>query len=355
MKVIRHPAIRFLITGITLSACLFIVLEAYYQLIYNYASLLPPFIRLYDQRYLDDDGTPRLPPSTDGWHRSYDGRPDVLIRTNSHGFRGDEPGAKRGARVALLGDSVLFNGGVELHETFPVLLEEAHKKIELLNLGVGDTNMRQHYLKLVNHAVELQPDLVIVFVYLNDAVESYLSTHRPNKSSTPLDESLAYTQLRKFFRDLRVLYEAQSSNRWEWAELYQRGDYLRDENEWRRLLYEARFDWGSGWDEGSWRLIASWGEKMREVARKHGSPLWFVIMPATPQVMMDREVKELFHPQELAKKYLGSDVIDPLPYLRAQGDREGLSYDQCHLTAKGNRIMADYLSPILQEWMNSRP
>lgn len=353
--ILPYRALRFARTALVLFACLFLVLEAYYQIVYRWAALLPPFIRLYDQRYLDENGTPRLPAGTEGWHRSYGGRPDVLIRINSHGFRGKEPSSNK-PRVVLLGDSVVFNGAVELHETFPVLLESMHRNLELLNLGVGDTNMRQHYLKLIHQALDLKPDLTIVFVYLNDAIESHLSTHRSNRLSSSWVESLAYIHIQKFFRDLRVIYQAHSSDRWNWIGAYQKGDYLRNEDEWQRLVKESRYDWGSGWEEKSWEIIGSWGVKMQEVARQHGIPLWFVVMPAVPQVVMPKEVGGLLLPQELARAHLkGSFLIDPLPIFRAREDREELFYDHCHLTPKGNYVMAELLSPALREWISSLP
>jgi lysophospholipase L1-like esterase len=117
---------------------------------------------------------PRLP-----FHHFPDKEGDyygVHIKTNSMGFRYREitfakpEGTKR---ILLLGDSFTLGWGVPFEETYSSLLEkylnQKEKRTEVVNLGVGNYNsiMELELFKL--KGLELNPDLVILMYYINDA------------------------------------------------------------------------------------------------------------------------------------------------------------------------------------------
>lgn len=98
--------------------------------------------------------------------------PEVAVHTNSSGFRGTREysilkpqGIKR---VALLGDSFAFGFGVQDRETFAVSLEEADRKLEVLNVGVPGYGMDQIYLSYREVAKKYNPDIVLIGIFPED-------------------------------------------------------------------------------------------------------------------------------------------------------------------------------------------
>lgn len=340
-------------------------MEFYYQLNYRLASSLPGFLRVYDYRYLDAEGTPRFPANISAWHKSYGGRPDVKIQINSQGFRGREPLAEPSTRIAMLGDSMVLNGAIEEQDSFPFLIEASLRqttgdpKIEVLNFGVGDTNARQYFLKLKNHALAHHPDLVVVFIYLNDAIETPLTSFDTSARpiTVPWYHSFAAEKLVKIYTNLKVLYRARASGRFDWTETFLSRKYLRDDLLWKKMIEDARFDWGAGWNQGNWESIESSMSAMLEIANAHHIELWMVLLPVKPQLELPDSAFELTLPQELGAQvaeHLKVKFLDPLPVLRSLRDADNLMYDQCHFTALGNKAIETYLAPQLEAWVQEK-
>ena len=118
---------------------------------------------------------PRLP----FVHRA-NGRARVMgaeVVTNSQGLRADrdvsmqkDPAA---TRILMLGDSVTFGFGVEQHETTSAQLEShlnaAGRRVEVLNAGVGNYNTSMQVESYLSERRQLNPDLVILNFFVNDA------------------------------------------------------------------------------------------------------------------------------------------------------------------------------------------
>lgn len=221
----------------------FLVVELYYQLAFRCSSILPSFLRIYDFRYFDSEGTPRFIQNTNAWHKSDQAREDIAIHINSHGFRGAEPLNQPSKRIIMIGDSTVFNGGIRIEKTFPFLTQEALResigdpRIEVLNFGVGDTNIRQYYLKLKNHALDFHPDLVLIFIYLNDTSDSLVSSVNATTRSvtTPWYHSFALEELSRLFRNADLLIQASASSRFDWIEEFTNRQYLNNRSSWERL------------------------------------------------------------------------------------------------------------------------
>lgn len=108
-----------------------------------------------------------------------DRRPPLVVRgtTNALGFRGPVPAAERtGAlRIACIGDSYTFGEGVGDDETWPAQLatalarERPGESFEVLNCGVNAYDTRQEVRLLETRVLALQPDLVLLAFFLNDA------------------------------------------------------------------------------------------------------------------------------------------------------------------------------------------
>lgn len=113
---------------------------------------------------------------------------DYQITTNSLGLRGNEinknkePGVYR---ILMLGDSTTFGWGVKDDESFPALTETSLKeklqakdnrrKIEVINTGFADGfSPDTYYLYLKNKGLDLNPDLVVVNLFVrNDVFDLY--------------------------------------------------------------------------------------------------------------------------------------------------------------------------------------
>lgn len=322
-------------------------------------------MRIYDIRYFDEQETPRFPVNSLGWHKAFDGMSDIKIKINSHGFRGADPLALSSARIIMIGDSTVFNGGVELEETFPFLLQEKlrHKNhdsgIEVLNLGIGDISIRHSYLKLKEHALSLNPDLVIFFIYLNDATDSLSSTFRAANGPQTFTwhHSFAYRELSKLFKNVFLLYDSTSVSKLGWVDAFRSRRYFEDESAWIRMLEDAGNDWGAAWKAQSWEIIESWVAKILELKARQRFEVMFVLLPASLQIEIARPWQKLFLPQEYARQMAGQlhiTLLDPVTFLKSAALTEVLYYDQCHFTLAGNRALAEYLEPTLQSWLESR-
>ena len=101
----------------------------------------------------------------------------VLHRVNSQGWRGPERSRARTpglSRIACLGDSHTFGHGVGDAETWPAALErelgQRGVRAEVLNFGVGGFDTEQEARLLETHALAFAPDLVLLQVFVNDAL-----------------------------------------------------------------------------------------------------------------------------------------------------------------------------------------
>ncbi|HEX8010051.1 MAG TPA: GDSL-type esterase/lipase family protein [Casimicrobiaceae bacterium] len=99
----------------------------------------------------------------------------VRYRTNSQGLRGAEQTPARipgRARVAVLGDSVVFGLGIPEEATLPVQLEQLADKVgvglEAWNLGVPANNTYNEKARYARLASLIRPDVTIVVVLFND-------------------------------------------------------------------------------------------------------------------------------------------------------------------------------------------
>lgn len=113
--------------------------------------------------------------STLGWfpregsRKKFTGGRTVEVRHNAMGFRDAERGAKRGPRLAVVGDSFVWGYDVEAEERFGEKLEKLLPGWEVLNLGVSGYGTDQEYLLSRRWLPELRPDVVFLFYSLNDS------------------------------------------------------------------------------------------------------------------------------------------------------------------------------------------
>jgi lysophospholipase L1-like esterase len=111
---------------------------------------------------------------------------DQVLRTNNRGFAGPDVPATKAAgeyRVVVLGDSYTAGGQVPYEQNFTAVLEEqlhrlGHANVRVVNAGVGGYTTYNEAGLLREDVAWLQPDLVVVAVFLgNDVAENVLATY----------------------------------------------------------------------------------------------------------------------------------------------------------------------------------
>ena len=317
-------------------------------------------LQLY--RALPDGGLRLVPSSRVVWENHWVSHLDVEIRTNSLGFRGPEVPSRRSGetRVLVLGDSITLGDYLPEDETYPALLERClgHRlggPVRVINAGVGSVDLANEHEILIESGLGTRPDLVLVGLYLNDGQPS------PTLLLRPLPGVLVHSVAIGFIRTraAMLLWELRHA-----SELSGHSDgFLEDFKQQRRpdgarswrndprgmaqLIVRAYPDWGAAWNPVVWRSLAGTLSQMREATRQSGARLGVVLFPVRYQV--EAEYLE-DAPQRLfaaTTAELGLEGLDLLPLLRqaASGDRPtGLYFDQCHLTPRGNALVAEALA-----------
>jgi lysophospholipase L1-like esterase len=99
----------------------------------------------------------------------------VSIKTNSLGLRDYEYSVEKPEnvkRVIFLGDSFTFGWGVPLDRLFSKqvegMLNKNGRKVEVINMGVGNYNSVMEVALFKLKGLELDPDMVILMYFIND-------------------------------------------------------------------------------------------------------------------------------------------------------------------------------------------
>jgi lysophospholipase L1-like esterase len=127
-----------------------------------------------------------------------------LVETNARGFRDREHVINRPSgrfRIVFIGDSFVFgSGGVANAERFSDRLERLLSDVESINLGVPGYSLDQEYLLLRNEGFAYRPNLVVLCLFVNDLLESFVdfngSVGRPKGYLTANGEDLRFVSPR---------------------------------------------------------------------------------------------------------------------------------------------------------------
>jgi lysophospholipase L1-like esterase len=288
----------------------------------------------------------------------------VTIETNSLGLRYDELGEKdRGERrILVLGDSVTM--GVECHE-HELYTRQAEQRvadrpgwIRFINGGVVSMDLSNTFYQLVELIEPVRPDVVVLQLYLNDALDASVFT---------VDVLPRWLTRSRF-----VLWIANRIDRWRhgmWTEVtaadidleawarefvpHQRRVYGDDWETFERMHPTSRDraakDYGLGWNPDAWSEMEKIVAAAAAVCAEHDVELAVMLSPVDLQVYgaaIDRVPQEHF---ETMCRRLDLRCLDLLPVLREHRQSRGaeLFYDQCHLTPEGHGIVADELVGFL--------
>lgn len=103
----------------------------------------------------------------------YFNRHAPALRGNSLGYRDREfivPKPPHVYRIVVLGDSITFGGGLDESQRFTSLLEDQLRPagFEVLNLGFPGRDLPQHLEALTSDALPLDPDFILLELFVND-------------------------------------------------------------------------------------------------------------------------------------------------------------------------------------------
>lgn len=295
---------------------------------------------------------------------------DVVITTNSLGFRYDEVGPKTAneRRVLVLGDSVTFGGSVQQDETYP-MIAEAHLNstpragceetlIRVINGGIGAVDLQNELAILMDSGFQIEPDVVLVGLYLNDARMSYalqISRFPPlveqsyflSWVSSKIDglrwrSTLDRSAFRSIDTERDAFHEQNPPTRDSWFE---------NPGGFNRLVGENFVDWGFAWSDEFWHRVEEILWLMKSAADQRDVQLAVVLFPVRYQVQVEtprdepqQRFAEVMHRMQLPS-------LDLLPPLRSQYRRYGVDvfFDHCHYRPVGHRIVGEEVARFLRD------
>lgn len=279
---------------------------------------------------------------------------DVVIEVNSLGLRHSALGKKgdHEFRVLVLGDSITLGDYVPEDETFTRQLEKLtagrSKKVLFINAGIpGAGTMEEVYLyQEVRDRV--QPDLVLVEMYLNDAQtagEFYVrSIPPPFSRSRFLTWAANRVQIvgKTFFREGGAKIDPKWRESFRAGRELHSGDMFNSRDGFDFEIYNASMDFGLAWNPRSWEILDGVVASLKQETREKGVPLAIALFPVHIQVL---GTYHDHYPQDRCRELCarrGVPYLDILPALRAawREKEEKLYYDHCHYTPHGNTVVA---------------
>jgi hypothetical protein len=306
------------------------------------------------------DGVLHIQPGATGWHKGYD-RDRVFVTINSLGFRGPELRASPAYRIIFIGDSIVFDGGVDLPETFVAIAERDLRAegldVEIVNAGTTDVGIDQHLRQVEEGRFDaLDPDLIVVGLYWNDSrpPQGFFGEERSlplmKLFEMPVVDKFAIAGLaRRSYILLATRYGGDVSQRFAWTDAFLDEKWRDDPAQFRALVEAARYDWGAGWEPAFEATVLPALERIAAHCERIDARLALVLFPASPQVHAQFDDPIVDAPQRQIVAFARArsiPTLDLLPDLRAHAG-ERVFADQCHFNVRGNAVVAEILTPFL--------
>jgi hypothetical protein len=192
----------------------------------------------------------------------------VRYRSNAQGFRDgrSQDGREKPHRIALVGDSLTFGHGVDFEQTYGALLEAQLPVTAVYNFALPAFGLDQMWRTLVEVALKVQPDLVIVGFIADDFTRSLTAFRQDvgfNKPTFWLRDGALVRQTSQDRPPALIRFLDQHSRLWMGAR-----EAVR--------LAGVRFGIGSWWERNRAILDA-----IRAECRAAGTPVLFVYLPVS--------------------------------------------------------------------------
>lgn len=292
---------------------------------------------------------------------------EIVIATNSLGYRNPEIGPKTRTRVLFLGDSVTISQYLPEEASFVRRVQALSETgggapIETINTAVAGIGLENELAILRETGLGTEPDAVVLGFFLNDVEPS------PGVRILQPPWFLEWSWFaRHLGRVLPFLLKAETFRLYSWQtgpwrrELRSQyppgnGDPEEDPAAFNAAILEAYNDWGSAWTDSAWRriepLLMEFG---REAALHRFTPL-VVCFPVRLQVearfVYDQPQRRL---RAIAGR-LGMPVLDLMPLLREAAPRAAgpIFADHCHYTTYGNEVLAPLVLDFIRAHVPAR-
>jgi hypothetical protein len=303
---------------------------------------------------------------------------DIEFSTNSLGYRDEEIGEKgdRDYRILVLGDSITLGDFVAADETYPAYIERSliaagnpaleGRNLRVINAGVGAIDLQNEFAILMETGLSVEPDVVLVGLYLNDAYHSPVLkirrlspalswSHFLRVASMWLDVSLdRYVYEGTGLRDKDAIESARE--RFVATHSVAEGDLHSSQDAFHAAIAERIGGWGYAWSGDFWPKIVPILELMKQVANERGFRLAVLLFPVSHQVHSELLMDEPQREFDRHMTGLGLPHIDLLPLLREKYQRDGVNvfYDYCHYRPEGNEYFAKAVADFLLREVISR-
>lgn len=277
------------------------------------------------------------------------------LKISSQGLRNELitlPKPSNHQRFMALGDSITAGLGVELEETFAKRLQDS-LGVEVINAGVDDYGLEQESLWLEQTGITLEPDVVILEVYLNDS----RPFSKPARwvaifNNLLINRSAFYTYYYRVMVQLRAdkLVEA-SDSRFRYITPWETGAWKTDPRILKQVLDGGSNDFGLAWQWSENEKLQRGIGKIANLSQQDNFELLVVIFPVSIQVETEVDLPEINRPQQWLVDYMednGIEYLDLLPVLR-QYAHEGLYIDHAHLTPHGHIVVANAIREKLAQ------
>ena len=278
---------------------------------------------------------------------------DVLVETNSLGFRDDEIPEEKGKeyRILVLGDSITISDGLPAEDTFVKRMqfhlngESLTGDYRVINAGLGSLGTSEEINLLEEKGVKAEPDLVILAFYLNDS--------RPEQGFAKETGSRGFIRSHSVFADavyryfiLKNYLKYTGVDPFKWDEVFRKSKWYTRREDFIKLVEAADYDFGVAWQTDSWQIIDREFARLDEIAKREGFRVVVVGFPVVFQVVADFLEDT---PQKLLEKYSGKYgfyYYDLLPKLRENKDID-MFYDHAHPNREGSRIIGNVIAEFL--------
>jgi lysophospholipase L1-like esterase len=248
----------------------------------------------------------------------------VEIELNSMGHRGPELAVvKSGKRVFVLGSSITMGWGVPFESLFTTIaqrrLNTTMGDVKFVNAGIGNYNSYYQYRLLERQLAKVDPDLVVLHYFINDA--------EPNPTGKNA-VVVKYSHLAAYLSD-------------KWRSL----DPFRERIDLVKY-YEDLYRPEGGWSEAHSHI-----REMKKLLDSKNIPLLIMVVPDFHNLRPDSSYKRIYEFIAANFESDGIPTINLFPTFQSEyGSREEelwIQPDDPHPNAKGHDLMARILSDYL--------
>ena len=297
----------------------------------------------------------------------------TTLRTDRLGLREDRDYGTKPAntqRVLALGDSFTMGVGVESSDSFPKVLEHVLRdeasgtQVEVINAGVPGYNTRQERAYLAAYGLALQPDLVLLNLFVGNDIHDNLSEDHVKVVDGYLVDDSDGSSTGILPNGLRAALSRSHSYQLLWPVQRRLRDSTFADEERRRLqtylsIYARQPD---AQVEAMW--TATWNEiaRAKELTDAHGLRLAVVVIPELRQVdpgiwgALSRADESAYGRDVPNRRIVGYctaadiPVVDLLPaFLAAGRARDNYFAVDNHWTVKGNTVAGRAIRDFLIE------